>query len=157
MTAERQVHAPTPFSDVRQHRCRSSSIGFRGGMRGRLIGSVAVLLGLAVVGATGSARGQSGGAPLNLGRYYALVIGNQQYRHVPSLNTPAKDASAVADLLPLVRRHLDHAFPIPVTVFARDETMRADRNVRQYVRGACTRRPHLLVTQPHLDASEAGA
>src|SRR5712691_11781358 len=65
----------------------------------RLIGSVAVLLGLAMVGGAGSARGQSSGTSLNLGRYHALVIGNQTYRHLPPLATPAADAAAVADLL----------------------------------------------------------
>ncbi len=34
-----------------------------------------------------------------LGRYHALVIGNQQYRHLPSLTTPAADATAVVDVL----------------------------------------------------------
>ncbi|PYN95444.1 MAG: hypothetical protein DMD91_24700 [Candidatus Rokuibacteriota bacterium] len=67
-------------------------------MRGWLMGSVVVVL-LAIMGGAGSAHGQTGGTSLNLGHYHALVIWNQQYRHLPSLNTPAKDAAAVADLL----------------------------------------------------------
>ena len=33
------------------------------------------------------------------GRYYALVIGNNQYEHLPALKTAVNDASVVADLL----------------------------------------------------------
>lgn len=39
------------------------------------------------------------------GRYHALVIGNEAYRHLPLLKTPVADAKAVADLL-----RLDYGF-----------------------------------------------
>jgi uncharacterized caspase-like protein len=73
-----------------------------------MVGVVAVAL---ACGA-GSARGQSA-PPLNLGRYHALVIGNQQYRSFPSLKTPAADAAAVADLL---RR--DYSFTVQLLINA---------------------------------------
>src|SRR6185436_1916770 len=38
-------------------------------------------------------------SPAILGRYHAVVIGNQVYKHLPKLSTPATDARAVADLL----------------------------------------------------------
>jgi hypothetical protein len=36
---------------------------------------------------------------INFGRYYALVIGNNEYKHLPNLKTAADDARAVADIL----------------------------------------------------------
>ncbi len=36
---------------------------------------------------------------INFGRYYALVIGNNEYKHLPHLKTAADDARAVADIL----------------------------------------------------------
>ncbi len=39
------------------------------------------------------------GPELALGNYYALIIGNNQYRHFPSLNTARNDASEAARLL----------------------------------------------------------
>ena len=36
---------------------------------------------------------------INFGRYYALVIGNNEYKHLPNLKTAANDARAVADIL----------------------------------------------------------
>jgi hypothetical protein len=36
---------------------------------------------------------------LGLGKYYALVIGNQKYQNLPQLNTPAADARDIASLL----------------------------------------------------------
>jgi len=36
---------------------------------------------------------------IDFGRYHALVIGNQRYRSLPTLKTPAADAQAVADVL----------------------------------------------------------
>ncbi|MBM4442251.1 MAG: caspase family protein, partial [Candidatus Rokubacteria bacterium] len=38
-------------------------------------------------------------APTAFGRYHALVIGNQAYRHLTKLKTPVADARAVAELL----------------------------------------------------------
>lgn len=37
--------------------------------------------------------------PGDFGQYYALVIGNQQYQHLPKLETAVADAQAVSDLL----------------------------------------------------------
>jgi len=36
---------------------------------------------------------------LNFGRYHALIIGNQNYQKIPSLNTPANDIKAIDTLL----------------------------------------------------------
>ncbi len=36
---------------------------------------------------------------INFGRYYALVIGNNEYKHLPNLKTAADDARAVAKIL----------------------------------------------------------
>jgi hypothetical protein len=36
---------------------------------------------------------------LDLGRYHALIIGNQKYLHLTSLKTPSTDARAIADVL----------------------------------------------------------
>lgn len=36
---------------------------------------------------------------LNFGRYYAVVIGNSEYKEIPNLKNPASDASNVASLL----------------------------------------------------------
>ncbi len=36
---------------------------------------------------------------LDLGKYYALVIGNQKYQKLPSLDTPEADATEIAELL----------------------------------------------------------
>ncbi|MCH7957256.1 MAG: caspase family protein [Proteobacteria bacterium] len=36
---------------------------------------------------------------INFGRYYALVIGNNEYKYLPNLKTAAGDARAVADVL----------------------------------------------------------
>jgi formylglycine-generating enzyme required for sulfatase activity len=82
-------------------------------MRARLVAGTVVLVGLALGGGSGSARGQSGAGALNLGRYHALVIGNQQYRHLPSLKTPATDAAAVADVL-----RKDYGFTVRLLVNA---------------------------------------
>lgn len=37
--------------------------------------------------------------PLNFGKFHALVIGNEDYQHLPKLKTPVADARAVAELL----------------------------------------------------------
>ncbi len=46
---------------------------------------------------TGPATAES--ETLELGRYHALVIGNDRYAHLPALKTAAADAAAVASLL----------------------------------------------------------
>ena len=38
-------------------------------------------------------------APADLGRYHALVIGNNDYEHLPKLQTAVSDATARAELL----------------------------------------------------------
>lgn len=37
--------------------------------------------------------------PVGFGRYHALVIGNNAYKHLPRLVTAVNDAEAVADIL----------------------------------------------------------
>ena len=39
-------------------------------------------------------------AEVNFGRYHALVIGINDYQHLPQLKTAVNDATAVADLMP---------------------------------------------------------
>jgi len=46
-------------------------------------------------------------AGVNLGRYYALVIGNNSYRNLPRLRTPVPDAAVVSSLL-----ELDYGFDV---------------------------------------------
>jgi uncharacterized caspase-like protein len=51
-------------------------------------------------GARGSQESVSAGElAAGLHKYYALVIGNKEYKHVPKLKTPVQDAETVADLL----------------------------------------------------------
>ena len=54
------------------------------------------LLFLSIFVVTGSAFGQPNSS---FGRYYALVIGNQNYRHLTNLKTPLADATEVARVL----------------------------------------------------------
>ncbi len=42
---------------------------------------------------------RAGGGRLNFGRYHALVIGNNDYKHLPRLETAVNDAKTIADLL----------------------------------------------------------
>ncbi len=59
---------------------------------------IAAVVFTAAVGATASA--QDGKPPeIEFGRYHALIIGNNQYRHLPKLATAVDDAEAVATLL----------------------------------------------------------
>ena len=46
-----------------------------------------------------SVQTTSESTPLDFGNYYALVIGNNDYRNIPKLKTAVKDARAVAKLL----------------------------------------------------------
>ena len=50
---------------------------------------------------------------LHLGRYHALVIGNNNYQHLNKLKTAANDAEAVANVL----RH-DYGFDVTLQVNA---------------------------------------
>lgn len=56
---------------------------------------VAVAKAVAVAAPAPKISGQS----LGLGKYYALVIGNQKYEKLPKLNTPEVDATEIAALL----------------------------------------------------------
>lgn len=66
--------------------------------------------------------GQSSAGPGDFGRYHALVIGNQAYRHLPALKTPAADAQAVAELL---RRDYRFTEVVLLTNATRTEIVRA--------------------------------
>lgn len=80
--------------------------------RAAKVAGVVGLAALALAGSAGWARGQSAPVP-NLGRYHALVIGNQQYRSLPSLKTPAADSAAVAEVL-----RKDYGFTVRLIVNA---------------------------------------
>lgn len=45
------------------------------------------------------ARPRTSGQALGLGKYYALVVGNQKYQKLPRLNTPEADATDIGALL----------------------------------------------------------
>ncbi len=53
----------------------------------------------AIVKPVAAAPPRLSGQSLGLGKYYALVIGNQKYQKLPRLNTPEADASDIAALL----------------------------------------------------------
>jgi hypothetical protein len=53
----------------------------------------------AIVKPVAAAPPKMSGQSLGLGKYYALVIGNQKYQKLPRLNTPEADASDIAALL----------------------------------------------------------
>jgi predicted nucleic acid-binding Zn-ribbon protein len=53
----------------------------------------------AVVKPVAAAPAKMSGQSLGLGKYYALVIGNQKYDKLPRLNTPEADATEIAALL----------------------------------------------------------
>jgi hypothetical protein len=57
-----------------------------------------LLLLLALAGAHQGARAAETEG-LNLGRYHALIIGNNDYKHLPKLETAVRDAQAIAELL----------------------------------------------------------
>jgi len=50
-------------------------------------------------GVVPSSSKKSAGGALNTGPYYALLIGIQNYRSLPKLSTPVKDAEAIAGVL----------------------------------------------------------
>jgi TPR repeat protein len=49
--------------------------------------------------ASGPVRVRTADAGIDFGRYYALVIGNSKYRHMPNLDTARADATTVSQLL----------------------------------------------------------
>ncbi len=59
---------------------------------------IAAVVFTAAVGATASAQNVKP-PEIEFGRYHALVIGNNDYRHLPKLNTAVGDSDAVATLL----------------------------------------------------------
>lgn len=50
-------------------------------------------------GAASPRRGRTLGRGVRFGRYHALVIANTDYAHLPDLETPQRDAQAIAELL----------------------------------------------------------
>ena len=79
-----------------------------------------ILFLLALPGASANAAGSEG---LNLGRYHALIIGNNEYRHLPKLETAVRDAQAIAELL-----QSRYGFKITLLLNADRETMLAAMN-----------------------------
>ena len=71
------------------------------------------------------------------GKYYALVIGNQRYRHLPSLNTPEQDANAVSEIL---RRR--YGFTVKTVLNADRYRMMTELNE---LRAKLTNRDNLLI------------
>ena len=66
-------------------------------MLGRINAAVAI-----VAGTTSAASAHDVKLPeIDFGRYHALVIGNNDYEHLPKLKTAVVDAVAVAELLRL--------------------------------------------------------
>ena len=64
-------------------------------MLGRIVAAVAIAAGIA-----SAALAQDAKLPeIEFGRYHALVIGNNDYRNLPKLNTAVNDATATAELL----------------------------------------------------------
>ena len=59
----------------------------------------AILIRLAVIVIGVMACGRSASADVDYGRYYALVVGINEYEHLPKLETAVNDASAIHDLL----------------------------------------------------------
>lgn len=57
------------------------------------------LLALLALSMTGLAGPVRSAGTLEFGAYYALIIGNDRYRHLPDLQTAVADAGALADLL----------------------------------------------------------
>lgn len=67
-------------------------------------------------------QGQSPTSRVDFGRYHALVIGNQAYRHLPALKTPTADAEAIAEML---RRDYGFASVVLLKDVTRTEIIRA--------------------------------
>ena len=65
-------------------------------MRARRIGFVAAALALVWVGFVATAHAA---LDVDFGRYHALVIGINNYKNLPKLETAVNDATAVADVL----------------------------------------------------------
>ncbi|WP_162915297.1 caspase family protein, partial [Desertibaculum subflavum] len=94
----------------------------------RFLGFVVAVLVSVLAGAPG-ALAQAG---LDFGRYVALVIGNNDYRHLPKLKTAVGDARAVADLL-----KARYGFEVELLLNAdRDAIIRAVNGYRSKLRDA---------------------
>jgi hypothetical protein len=75
----------------------------------------------------GLAPASSGSHPLPTGPYYALIIGNDHYKHLPPLSTPIADAEEIANVL-----HDRYSFAITLLLDAgRDQIMTALVNYRR--------------------------
>ena len=92
--------------------------------------SLALLAALILVGGVA-------GAEVNFGRYHALVIGINDYQHLPRLETAVNDATAVADLL---RQN----YGFEVTLLLNPTRDRVIRTLDK-LRGALTERDNLLL------------
>lgn len=83
----------------------------------------AVLIGLAFGPAKAEEVSAGSAEALDLGRYHALVIGNDEYRYMPNLETAVADAKAVAALL---KQHYD--FKVTLLLNADRKTLLATMN-----------------------------
>jgi len=87
-----------------------------------LLWRILLLLNIFVV--TGTALGQQSSS---FGRYYALIIGNQNYQHLTNLKTPLADATKVARVL-----KVKYGFEVELLPDAtRDQIMRAISRLRK--------------------------
>ncbi len=92
MLADRQkIHVTIAYG---AHLCEELHWGQRA-MIGRLV--LAAGLALAVVWPVSAQEIKW--PKMDFGRYHALVIGNNEYRYLPKLETAVNDAEAVAELL----------------------------------------------------------
>ena len=79
------------------------------------------------IGPSGAETAQLASRKTELGRYHALVIGNEAYRHITSLKTPVADAKAVAEVL-----RLEYGFHVELLTNAtRTEIIRALDDLRR--------------------------
>ena len=76
-------------------------------------------------------------AEIDYGRYHAMVIGNNQYEHLPQLETAVSDAAAVAEIL-----RLKYGFEVELLIKAtRGEILSAVNTLRAQL----TQKDRLLV------------
>ena len=84
------------------------------------------LLIVILVWATVSMAGPARTAGIDFGRYHALVIGNNEYEHLPRLQTAVSDAGAVAEVL-----RLKYGFEVQLLINAsRQQILRAMNRYR---------------------------
>ena len=103
-------------------------------MRARNVGFVAAALALVWVGFVATAHAA---LDVDFGRYHALVIGINDYKNLPKLETAVNDATAVADVL-----RLKYGFEVTLLLNpGRSEVIRA----MDKLRGELTERDNLLI------------